>query len=70
MYSKLKSSRTLKYSCSEKRAKGANLGAEVEVAEQDGRLRAGDDEDDEDQEQEAVHVVDLRRPGIRQHDRN
>ena len=42
----------------------------MEVAEQDGRLRAGDDEDDEDQEQEAVHVVDLRRPGIRQHDRN
>ena len=37
----------------------------MEVAEQDGRLRAGDDEDDEDQEQEAVHVVDLRRPEIR-----
>jgi tRNA A58 N-methylase Trm61 len=34
----------------------------VEVAEQDCRLRAGDDQDDEDQEQEAVHVVDLRRP--------
>jgi hypothetical protein len=31
----------------------------VEVAEEDGRFGAGDDEDDEDQEQESVHVVNL-----------
>ena len=34
----------------------------MEVAEQDGRLWAGDDEDEEDEEEESVHVVDLRAP--------
>ena len=38
------------------------LGAEVEVAEQDGRLGASDEQNDEDEEEEAVHVVDLRGP--------
>ena len=36
----------------------------MEVAEQNGRFRAGDDENDEDQEEESVHVVDLRRPVV------
>ena len=40
----------------------SNLCAEMEVAEKDGRFGAGDHQDNEDQEQEAVHVVDLRRP--------
>ena len=31
----------------------------MEVAEQDGCFRAGDDEDDEDKEEEAKHVVHL-----------
>lgn len=35
---------------------------EVEVAEEDGGLRAGDDQDDENQEQKSIHVVDLARP--------
>jgi len=35
----------------------------VEVAEQDGGLRAGDDQDDEDEEKEAKHVVHLMGPG-------
>lgn len=38
------------------------LGAQVEVAEQDGRLGACDHEDDEYQEEEAEHVVHLIRP--------
>lgn len=38
------------------------LGTQVEIAEQDGRLRAGDDEDQEHQEQKAEHVVHLVRP--------
>ena len=38
------------------------LGAQVKVAQQDGRLRARDDEDQVDEEQEAVHVVDVRGP--------
>lgn len=38
------------------------LGAEVEVAQQDGRLRAGDHEDQKDQKQEAKHVVHLAGP--------
>lgn len=35
----------------------------MEVAEQDGGLRAGDDQDNEDKEKEAKHVVHLMRPG-------
>lgn len=35
---------------------------EVEVAEEDGGLRAGDDQDDENQEQKSIHVVDLAGP--------
>lgn len=31
----------------------------MEVTQQDGGLRAGDDEDDEDEEQEAKHIVHL-----------
>ena len=38
------------------------LGTQVEVAEEDGGLRAGDDQDDEDEEEEAEHVVHLVRP--------
>jgi hypothetical protein len=34
----------------------------MEIAEKDGRLGAGDDQDDEDQKQESVHVVNLSRP--------
>ena len=40
------------------------LCTEMEVAEQNGRFRAGDDENDEDQEEESVHVVDLRWPVV------
>lgn len=40
------------------------LSAQVEVAEEDGSLRAGDDQDDEDQEEEAKHIVHLMRPAI------
>ena len=40
----------------------AYLSAEMEIAEQNGRLRASDDEDDKDQEEESVHVVDVKRP--------
>ena len=39
-----------------------HLSAQVEVAEEDGRLGAGDDQDDKDQEEETVHVVDLGGP--------
>lgn len=38
----------------------------MEVAEQDGRLRAGDDEDDEDEEQEAKHIVHLMGPASKE----
>ena len=41
----------------------SHLCTQVEVAQQDGGLGAGDEEDDEDQEQEAEHVVHLVRPG-------
>jgi len=34
----------------------------MEVAQQNGCLRARDDEDDEDQEQKSEHVVHLMRP--------
>ena len=34
----------------------------MEVAEEDGGLRAGDDQDDEDQEEKAVHVINLAAP--------
>ncbi len=40
------------------------LSAQVEVAEEDGGLRAGDDQDDEDQEEEAKHIVHLMGPAI------
>lgn len=40
----------------------SHLSTQVEVAEEDGGLRAGDDQDDEDQEEEAKHVVHLVRP--------
>lgn len=36
----------------------------MEVAEEDGGLRAGDEQDDEDQEEEAKHIVHLMRPAI------
>lgn len=39
------------------------LCTQVEVAEQDGGLRAGDNQDDEDEEEEAKHVVHLVGPG-------
>ena len=38
------------------------LGTQVEVAEEDCGLGAGDDQDDEDEEEEAEHVVHLVRP--------
>lgn len=38
------------------------LGAQVEVAQQDRRLRTRDHQDHEDQEQEAEHIVHLARP--------
>lgn len=38
----------------------------MEVTEQDGRLRAGDDEDDEDEEQEAKHIVHLMGPASKE----
>lgn len=38
------------------------LSAEVEVAEQNGGLRAGDEKNDENQKQEPKHVVHLMRP--------
>ena len=34
----------------------------MEVAKEDGCLRAGDDQNDEDQKQEPIHVVDLTGP--------
>ena len=40
----------------------AYLSTEVEVAEEDGGLGAGDNEDDEDQEEESKHVVHLVGP--------
>ena len=40
----------------------------MEVAEEDGRLGARDDEDDEDEEEEPVHVVDLGAPDRVQHE--
>ena len=36
-----------------------HLCTEVEVAEEDGGLGAGDDQDDEDEEEEAEQVVEL-----------
>lgn len=41
----------------------AYLSTQVEVAEQDGGLGAGDDQDNEDEEEEAKHVVHLVGPG-------
>lgn len=38
------------------------LSTEVEIAEKDGGLRAGDDQNDEDEEEEAKHVVHLVGP--------
>lgn len=38
----------------------------MEVAEQDGGLRTGDDQNNEDKEQEAKHVVHLMGPGGQQ----
>lgn len=38
------------------------LSTQVEVAEENGGLRAGDDQDDKDQEEKAKHVVHLVRP--------
>lgn len=38
------------------------LSTEMKVAEEDGSLGAGDDQDDVHQEQEPVHVVNLRGP--------
>jgi len=35
---------------------------EVEIAEKDGGLRAGDDQDDEDKKQKSIHVIDLTGP--------
>ena len=44
------------------------LSAQVEVAQQDGCLRARDDQNDEHQEEESIHVVDLGRPDRVQHE--
>lgn len=38
------------------------LSTKVEIAEQDGGLRASDQKNDKYQEQEAKHVVHLMRP--------
>ena len=38
------------------------LGAQMKVAQQDCRFRAGDNKDDKDQKEKSVHVVDLCRP--------
>ena len=40
------------------------LAAQLEVDEDDGDLRAGDDEDDEDQREEAEDVVELVEPDL------
>ena len=40
-----------------------HLCTEMEIAEEDGRFGASDDQDDEDQKEESVHVVNLCRPG-------
>ena len=45
-----------------------HLRTEVEVAEEDRRLRARDDQDDEDEEKETVHVVDLAAPDAVQYE--
>lgn len=45
---------------------GLYLSTQMEVTEQDGRLRAGDDQDDEDQEQEAKHIVHLMGPASKE----
>jgi len=39
-----------------------HLSTQVEVAQEDGGLRAGDDQDDEDQEEKSKHIVHLMRP--------
>lgn len=39
----------------------------MEVTEQDGGLRAGDNQDDEDEEEEAEHVIHLMGPGDKAH---
>ncbi|RUS91111.1 hypothetical protein EGW08_001136, partial [Elysia chlorotica] len=38
------------------------LSTQVEIAQQNGRLTAGDDQDDEHKKQEAEHVVSLMGP--------
>jgi len=43
------------------------LCTQVEIAEEDCGLGAGDDQDDKDEEEEAVHVVDLTAPDAVQH---
>ena len=43
------------------------LRTQVEVAEENCGLGAGDDQDDEHEEEEAVHVVDLAAPDAVQH---
>ena len=40
----------------------------MEIAEQDGGLGAGDDENDKDQEKKSVHVVNLGTPDAVQHE--
>jgi hypothetical protein len=42
-----------------KQMKYTYLGTQVEIAEQDGRFRAGDDQDDEDHEEKTEHVEEL-----------
>jgi len=38
------------------------LGTKMEVAQEDSRLRAGNDQDDEDQKEKAKHIVSLIGP--------
>lgn len=40
----------------------SHLSTQVEVAQEDGGLRAGYDQDDEDEEEKAKHIVHLMRP--------
>ena len=44
-----------------------HLCTQVEIAEENCGLGAGDDQDDKDEEEEAVHVVDLTAPDAVQH---
>jgi len=45
-----------------------HLSAKVEIAEKNGGLGAGDDQNDEDEKEESVHVVNLTAPNGSKHE--